>query len=385
MTKKLISLALAAALIFLVGCSSMFKKEYLNVAEYTEEERNGFNPDAEDIKNYSQLKSAILNMVRNHVDEARLFFSSYEGDAKEDLYQACLEVSRETALGSYAVENIFRDLTRIVVYLEATITISYKHTLAEVNGIKNLVGTDRLISAFDTVLGSNTSILTVRMVDATLTQADILAALEDAYCANPLSCVLPPEAAVTFYPEEGSDRIIEINFAYAMTQPKSAQLSQAAGDAADNLTAGFIAGSDSPAFALNAYNALVRYCVFDPDGSLRQAEAGLVAELGGSPYGALVDGLADSRGMALAYSVLCKQAGISCQVVKGTLNSQEHWWNIVLLGESYYHVDVSANAALGIAGSFLRSDAQMSGAYAWDTGKYPPCPDPINADTISGG
>ena len=382
MTKKLISLTLAAALIFLVGCSSMFKKEYLNVAEYTEEERNGFNPDAEDIKNYSQLKSAILNMVRSHVDEARLFFSSYEGDAKEDLYQACLEVSRETALGSYAVENIFRDLTRIVVYLEATITISYKHTLAEVNGIKNIVGTDRLISAFDTVLGSNTSILTVRMVDATLTQADILAALEDAYCANPLSCVLPPEAAVTFYPEEGSDRIIEIIIAYARTKPKAAQLSQTAEDAARDLSSGFMDSGGSPAFALNAYNALARYCVFDPDGSKRQADDELEPDLGGSPYGALVEGLADSRGMALAYSVLCKQGDISCQVVKGTVNSEEHWWNIVLLGEDYYHVDVSANAALGISGSFLRSDAQMSGTYTWDTSKYPPCPDSMNADAI---
>ncbi|MBO5035347.1 MAG: hypothetical protein J6C43_07060, partial [Oscillospiraceae bacterium] len=49
-------------------------------------------------------------------------------------------------------------------------------------------------------------------------------------------------------------------------------------------------------------------------------EAAVYDQSGGStPYAALVEGMADSEGMALAYSLCCGTVGLSCEIVEGTL------------------------------------------------------------------
>ena len=47
------------------------------------------------------------------------------------------------------------------------------------------------------------------------------------------------------------------------------------------------------------------------------------------PYAALVEGAPDSEALALAFQLLCDTAGAECTVVRGTLDGQDHFWNIV--------------------------------------------------------
>lgn len=98
-------------------------------------------------------------------------------------------------------------------------------------------------------------------------------------------------------------------------------------------------------------------CEFSPDA-------------GGTAYDALVGHAANSRGLALALSALCKSTNIECFVVSGTVGSSEHFWNIVGIGGKYCHIDLSsAETPTG-----FRSDLQMTSAgYHWETGKYPVC------------
>ena len=58
-------------------------------------------------------------------------------------------------------------------------------------------------------------------------------------------------------------------------------------------------------------------------------------------YSALCLGAANSEGIALAYSLLCEQSGITCQLVKGTLDGEPHCWNIITLGDVSWHLDVT--------------------------------------------
>ena len=86
-------------------------------------------------------------------------------------------------------------------------------------------------------------------------------------------------------------------------------------------------------------------------------------------YDALIEGVADSEGAALAYQLLCDQAGVECTVVRGTLYGEPHFWNIANVGEDgIRHVDLSA-------GLFSLTDEELTerGVYEWDRGEYPAC------------
>ena len=60
-----------------------------------------------------------------------------------------------------------------------------------------------------------------------------------------------------------------------------------------------------------------------------------------SSYNALVEGKAVCQGYALAYQDLMNRMNIPCELV--TSNKLNHAWNLVKIGSSWYHVDVTWN------------------------------------------
>ncbi len=57
--------------------------------------------------------------------------------------------------------------------------------------------------------------------------------------------------------------------------------------------------------------------------------------------------LLDGKGVCEAYSntfmLLCRMAGLNCQLATGTLDGVKHQWNIVELNGEYYNVDLTSN------------------------------------------
>ncbi|MBP5617623.1 MAG: leucine-rich repeat protein [Clostridia bacterium] len=58
-------------------------------------------------------------------------------------------------------------------------------------------------------------------------------------------------------------------------------------------------------------------------------------------YGAMVDGKAVCEGYAEAYQYMLYRVGIQCLMAVGSSKGEAHGWNIVCIGGSYYHVDVT--------------------------------------------
>ena len=94
-------------------------------------------------------------------------------------------------------------------------------------------------------------------------------------------------------------------------------------------------------------------------------------EAGGSTaYDALLEGEADSQGLALALLLLCQRAQPSapCVVVDGQQNGTPHLWNVVQTQEGYRHVDLTQGGAV------FRTDQEMLDAgYTWDRERVPEC------------
>ena len=74
----------------------------------------------------------------------------------------------------------------------------------------------------------------------------------------------------------------------------------------------------------------------------------------------------NSEGLALGYALLCRQAGISCALVKGTLGDTPHCWNQVTLDGETYFLDLTRSdpeeSFLLPAEELLAAGYQWSGA-----------------------
>jgi hypothetical protein len=328
-----------------------------------------------EVASLDDLRDAITAMITNHDDEGRLHFSDYEGVVSDDLSKVLREVQYETPLGSFAVEHIFYDPVQILSYYEATVYISYKHTAEEVESISYVASAQLLEPFLENALEALSAYEVININAPDLNEDYVVAAVNAAFDLNPVSCVLRPEVEVTLHPASGANnRIIEINLDYGRTRAQLNQLKQELSQLIPAITSA-IASDDPLIFVRDAYSALAERTVYDPDGKIR-AEEGMTPVYGSSIYGALAEGIADSQGIALAYSALLRAEGVQCLIVSGTYEQKEHFWNLIKLDENWYHVDVSAGFEFGIDESFGRSDEQMTG-YWWFIENYPACPLPL--------
>jgi hypothetical protein len=273
---------------------------------------------------------------------------NYTQDVETDLTRACLEVVQEDPLGAYAVDYIKHDYTLIVSYYEVNIDITYRRTPEQVASIVSVTGSSAIRRELSNTLADFSSQAVLRVSYFAEDEDYILELVRQAYYDMPTAALGMPEVAVSLYPDAGQQRIVEIDLTY----PAGADTLRRRSKELKELTLDEL---PQPTTAQSLYEFL--------EGSVTMEE-----EAGhSSAYDALIDGVADSEGAALAYQLLCDRAGVECTVVRGTLDGEPHFWNIVT-EEDARHVDLSQ-------GLFSLTDDELTaqGLYDWDRGEYPEC------------
>lgn len=366
------ALIVSALLVSLSGCTTLFKKEYLSVSKYRDNAQSASNSDVAQISDYTELKEAVISLVNSHKTEGRLRFSGYEGTIQSDLSQALWEVKAESALASYAVDYMSYDLSRIVTYYEAVVYITYKRTQSEIDDIRYISGKAELTEVLEPVVEEMDSYIALRITSSTITADEVAGVVNDVYAANPAACVVPPNVSVKMHPEDGLQRIIEIELEYGWKLSELQKMKSVLNEKISKLVEN-VSDVKAAVRALDIFEQLAQICAYDPSGTLRSSRSELDSGLGSTAYGALVEGYADSKGIAAAYSALCYAAGINCTLVDGIKDGEDHCWNIIEIDGSYYHVDASAYYDSGLSRSFMQNDEQMKENCNWDTDKYPSC------------
>lgn len=350
MKKRILVLTLVLCL-SLTGCSSMLERDYVIVAPYEPVSYSSGSSSSLRVENYQELVNAVQYLVTMGKEQGFLTLYNYTQDVETDLTRACLEVIQEDPLGAYSVEYITHDYSLIVSYYEVTLQISYRRSREQVASISSVSGsgaTRRMIGQALTEFSPET---VLRISFFTENEDYILDLIRQTYYESPVTALGMPEAEVYIYPNSGSQRIVEIGLTYPASTEVLQQQSQDLAALALSLVA-----EDSSAQSL--YD-----CVTD----------GLTISEGSrksSTYDALVRKESDSEGTALAYQLLCDQAGIECVLVQGTLNGVPHFWNIAVneAGE-YRHMDLSRGLS-----ALTDEELTASGTYAWDGKEYPACP-----------
>ena len=88
------------------ACASVFAASHSYVTEYSDEIESIGDSSGTEIKNYSQLKNAISDMVNSGQTAGELSFSGYTGSVRDDMAAACYEIKTQTPMGAYAVDEL---------------------------------------------------------------------------------------------------------------------------------------------------------------------------------------------------------------------------------------------------------------------------------------
>ena len=360
MLKRLVTAIIAAALLIsLCGCGSIFDKEYSSVTDYSAP-GEGASDGKNSVRNYYSLKQAVLNLVDARKESGVIVFDAYDGDISTDLKSACWELRTQDALCAYCVAGISYELNHIVSYDEATMYIKYSRSQAEIDQVAAVSYSTGIKDYLADAINKLQTKAVLLVKNCALDSDGVKELIAEIYTDDPLCAVTMPESTVYMYSGSGLQRLFDIRLSYGGTASGiAAEKTRLA--AAVETAAKACADDDGPSAALKVCNYMVSRCVYSKTSDMNTV------------YYAMMYGTADSEGMALTYKALCSKLGIECRVVKGLMNQEDHWWNIIKLGDDYYHVDVSRCRTDGIAAGFLRTDVDMWSSYRWETAAFPEC------------
>lgn len=317
MKKRVLALAVAGCL-FLSGCKAMLERSYSVLAPHADRPATAEDPSVLRVKNYRELVSAVLYLVEQGAEEGAIQLYNYDGEAESDLSAACLEVSAQDPLGAYAVDYIKHELSRVVSYYQATLAIHYRRSAEQREGIVTVNGEEAIRERLGEALEDFSAETVLRTPFFFGDEETVGTLLREAYYAHPAAALGLPEAQVSFYPNSGWDRIVEITLTYpedagTLREKREETLRRAA-----QLLPGDGAGdTEMDRLALSALWW----------GTQGEAGAEYDPAGGSTAYAALMEGRADSEGMALGYALLCGRVGVACRVVEGTYNGEPWFWN----------------------------------------------------------
>lgn len=348
MKKCLLALLCVSALL-LTGCASMLNREYYSSSLHLEYPV-GKAPPVLQAENYQGLVNAILYFVTEHEETGLIRLSSYAGNTRQGLEDACEEVRTEDPLGAYAVEEITYATDD---YRQVTISIRYAHSADEVAAIVPAVGSSAIRQTISAAMASFSRQCVLRINYFTGDEASLEQMVWQTWLDTPLAALTRPEMHVALYPNSGTSRIARVELDWPEDFPL-AEHSAALEQRALALLEGLGSPPEEPEQLLRALSAAAGY---DP-------------QAGGTAYDVLVDGVGDDRGFALALRLLCQLADLEATVAEGALDGAPRYWLIVSTAEGYRHLDPSDRVPV-----YATDEQFLAAGYEWDSGRYQACTD----------
>lgn len=319
--KKRIFVLVLCCLLLCSGCASMLERNYSSSAAHVD---YSGTEDSSILRaeSYQALVNSLLYFVGEHVGGGIIRLYNYTGNVEADLARACAEVTEEDPLGSFAVRSINYESTRILTYYEVKFRILYQRTAVEVAEIRAVSGATGIRQELKRITDNHLSHSTMRTAYFTGDSALVSHLFWLSFYSTPAAVLAAPEFTAVFYPEEGTQRILDLQIKWPLTAEQLAQYSDSLTEAANDLLAD-VPPSDT-GYTVQDLARLVRDTVsYDPSGSPTALSA-----LTGEPSNDLA--------VLLALEHLCQQQGLEVSVVADTSGAQ--MWLIVATPSGYRHL-----------------------------------------------
>lgn len=353
--RKMMCAVMAALMLLSTGCSSMLNRDYSSVTVHSATPTAEGDANTMRVQNYQELVNALIYLINQGEESGSIRYSGEEADFKKLMDEACLEVKQEDPLGAYAVDYIKYSVISIVGSYEADVQITYRRTREQVASIVDATGAAAIRSELSRALSSFDTEVVLRISYFEEDEAYIQQLVRQAYLSNPATALDFPDAQVAMYPESGQQRIVEVTLTYHQSLQTLESWRNSLSREAERIC--------QPLTELTIKEKL------DGITGTLQSLGAYSAQGGSTAYDALLGGGGDSQGVALAFSLLCRQVGITCSVVDGQKNGQSHFWNVVQTASGYRHVDLSRTGSV----TYNVDQTMTQQGYVWDTQQVPAC------------
>lgn len=212
----------------------MLERDYLSVTPHARLPAAADDSTTVWVETYPELVDAIFSLVSEHRESGVIRLRNWEGNVRQNLSDACDEVSHDDPLGAYAVDRIKPEFVRIATYYEATVSIDYRRTAEQVASVNTVAGSGAIRGELRDALTSFVPETAFRVNYFDQAQGDdyIPRLIRQAYYDSPAAALGLPEAVVNLYPESGQQRVVEVLFTYPeepeLLREKSQALTSAA-------------------------------------------------------------------------------------------------------------------------------------------------------------
>ena len=350
MKNRILTLGLALGLILTTaGCSDLLERSYTSSTAHVDRPTVAEDPSMLRVENYRELVSAVLYLVSEGAQTGAIQLHDYAGAVETDLPAACLEVATQDPLGAYCVDYIKHEYTRVLSDYQATLNIHYRRSQEQIRSMVRVTGTGAIRTELREALSRFATETVLRVAYFSGDEDFITELIHQTYYENPAAALGCPEAEISIYPDGGRERVVEILLTYPESAEELRRKSEALTERVEAI-ARDLQGQNEPTVAVNAI----------PDA--------VYAAGGNTPYDAIVEGAADGEGMALAYALLCQAGGLTCEVVEGTLNGEERFFNAVTFSDGFTaYVDL-----MGYSHALADAEIMAQRGYRWPGGPQEP-------------
>lgn len=340
----------------LSGCSWLDGSYYSVVAH--EEQQSSVQTSVKSAENYLQLRTVLEELVESGLESGVINVADYHQEKlPKGMATAADHIRDWFPLGVYAVEDISYEIGTSGGQPAVSVNISYIHGRSEIRKIREVATMDDAQTAVAAAL-EDCSEGIVLFIDE-YADRDFVQMVEDYGLENPDVVMEMPEVAVGIYPDAGWSRVVELKFTYQTSRDVLRQMQTQVQRTFKS--ASLYISSDST--AARQYSQLYTFLMERSD---YQIETSITPA-----YSLLSYGVGDSKAFATVYAAMCRQADLDCRVVSGTRDGEAWYWNQILDGGSYYHVDLLRSYEMG---AFQKlTDADMQG-YVWNYSAYSSTP-----------
>lgn len=355
MKKGLLASVLALCLL-LPGCSLWMNGYYASVEPYEGQNRKE-DEGIVAVSSSQEMREALEDMVSAALESRTLSVQNMASDAvEENIQRAIHNVLSNYPIAAYAVENIDYAIGVTGGVSAVVVTVRYNHNRTEIQRIRQAAGVEEATQLITAALNELETGIVLEV--GNYWGADFTQIVADYALSHPDVVMEIPQVTVSIYPDSGSVRVVELNFAYQNSRDDLRSMQWYVQPRFESASL-YVSGDETESVKFSRlYAFLMETTQYTVETSITPA------------YSLLRHSVGDSRAFATVYAAMCRQAGLNCQVVTGTKAGEPWFWNIICENGVYYHIDLLQSSA---AGAYQKlSDGDMSG-YVWDYTAYPQC------------
>lgn len=349
MARRLAALVLALAM--LSGCGLM-EDSYVSVTPHQVGLDQSADENTRSISTYTELRGALVELIDAGSTEGLFSLAEYpREDVERDMERAVRYAMGSYPVGAYAVQSIDYDFGTGLGASALSVDITYRHSREKIEGIRTVRWISGAEKAIADAVDEGAQVLVLQITG--YQDANFSSIVRSYAEENPDRVMEAPGVSAQIYPDWGDTRVVELTFYYRTDRQMMRSMREQVQPVFSS-AALYVSGQAEDRAKFSQLHTF-----------LMERSDYTIAPTVTPAYSLLCQGTGDSRAFSLVYAAMCRSIGLEAMYISGTRDGAEHWWNLVKIGDAWYHLDLLASKQFQPL-----TDAGMTG-YDWDRGAYP--------------